>query len=397
MLSTPTAKDAYVTGAHRTRHPEETWNAVRPLLARFGITRVADVTGLDALGIPVMMAVRPLATTVSVSQGKGASSLAAKVSAVMEGVELWHAEQVHPPLTARSVSARDLQLPYQYADLITSPGALVTENTPLDWVGARGLRDGAPTHLPLDTVCFLPAPSRRPQLPGIGSNTNGLASGNCRAEAALHGLYEIVERDALSGPTATGPAERAVDPATVDDPVCAELIRRIAAAGAWLHLTHVPNRFGVPCYTAHLWSEDVPLRCFGAGAHGTPAIALSRAITEAAQSRLTAIAGTRDDIPPIYDQVRHADAPRPEGPRDTVPYPATCADPPPAFTDVDRELAWVGERVATVTGQQPLVVDLSTEDAFAVVKVVAPGAGLDTHRMHPADAARRGAHEESRP
>jgi ribosomal protein S12 methylthiotransferase accessory factor YcaO len=46
-------------------------------MADFGITRVADVTGLDCIELPVFMAVRPHSRGVSVAQGKGATRDAA--------------------------------------------------------------------------------------------------------------------------------------------------------------------------------------------------------------------------------------------------------------------------------------------------------------------------------
>lgn len=58
-------------GTHRLVPPEVTWERIRPILRTLGITRVADVTGLDDVGIPVHQAIRPASHTLSVSQGKG--------------------------------------------------------------------------------------------------------------------------------------------------------------------------------------------------------------------------------------------------------------------------------------------------------------------------------------
>ena len=63
-----------------------------------GITRLADVTGLDRIGVPVFQAIRPLSRSVSVSQGKGLDPDAARASALMEAVETWHAERIDRPL-----------------------------------------------------------------------------------------------------------------------------------------------------------------------------------------------------------------------------------------------------------------------------------------------------------
>jgi YcaO-like protein with predicted kinase domain len=63
----------------RSRTSSETWAAVQPLLQEIGITRVGDITGLDRIGIPVWIAVRPNSRTLSVSQGKGLDAPAARI------------------------------------------------------------------------------------------------------------------------------------------------------------------------------------------------------------------------------------------------------------------------------------------------------------------------------
>jgi len=59
-----------------------------------GITRLGNLTGLDRIGIPVTVAVRPNSRSVSVSQGKGVDVLQALASAMMEAVELFHGEDI---------------------------------------------------------------------------------------------------------------------------------------------------------------------------------------------------------------------------------------------------------------------------------------------------------------
>src|SRR5919202_3278663 len=101
----------YRKGTHRARFPEETWDIIEPKLTRFGITRIADVTGLDTIGIPVALGIRPLARSLSVSQGKGQTSTLAKVSAAMESIELWHAEHAYPPVIAHRVPGHEFAVP----------------------------------------------------------------------------------------------------------------------------------------------------------------------------------------------------------------------------------------------------------------------------------------------
>ena len=46
---------AYRHGTHRTVDPTSTLARVQPYFARMGISRIANVTGLDRIGVPVVM------------------------------------------------------------------------------------------------------------------------------------------------------------------------------------------------------------------------------------------------------------------------------------------------------------------------------------------------------
>jgi ribosomal protein S12 methylthiotransferase accessory factor len=379
----PTAPSLTVfrSGTHRVRLPEETWDVIVPKFPRFGITRIADVTGLDTAGIPVAMAVRPLARSLSVAQGKGQTTVLAKVSAAMESLEHWHAEQAPPAVVARHVPGGELNLPYRVSELDTLPGALVGDRTPLDWVAATGLAGGGDTMVPLDLVC-LTRPDRWRWMPaGFNRSSNGLASGNSLPEAALHALYEVVERDALRTREDDG-RSRGVDPDTVHDPGCAAMLARLRAAGLVFGIEHVANRFAVPCFSAWIWSEDLPVTCLGFGAHLAPEVALSRAVTEAAQSRLTAIVGSREDLPPVYHHVRHGADERPSAVSATASWAEIIEGSGGGGAGPADDLAAVSATVAEVIGYEPLLVDLSTDADFAVVKIIVPGTGSDLHRFH---------------
>jgi ribosomal protein S12 methylthiotransferase accessory factor len=94
-------------GTHRTVAPEETVARLKPLLPALGITRVANVTGLDRIGVPVVMVCRPNSRSIAVSQGKGLTLAAAKASGLMEATETFHAERIDRPL--RLGSQRELE------------------------------------------------------------------------------------------------------------------------------------------------------------------------------------------------------------------------------------------------------------------------------------------------
>src|SRR3954452_9878955 len=62
----------------RAVSPAETVARVRPHMAAMGITRLADLTGLDRIGVPVFAAIRPNARSVASRQGKSLTEEAAR-------------------------------------------------------------------------------------------------------------------------------------------------------------------------------------------------------------------------------------------------------------------------------------------------------------------------------
>ncbi|MFH8701979.1 YcaO-like family protein [Streptomyces chartreusis] len=373
----------YFKGTHRVRGPAETLDIITPFLPRFGITRLADVTGLDTLGIPVVMSVRPASATLSVSQGKGFDLVSAQVSAAMEATELWHAENAVPPAVAQGVCATDLSLPYTVAEIDGAPESLATDSTPLDWIEAAALCTGKATHVPRGLIEMRWQPAAWPP-PLVVSTSNGLSSGNTRAESAVHGLYEAIERDATSTLAAIPVEQRTyLRPETVTDPAARELIDRLIGNKAWLEIISAPSRLGVPCFVCYLWSPDFGIAISsGSGAHSDPSVALCRAITEAAQSRLTCIVGSRDDINPQVFRAGQPELRSPETVGQWVDWQQLSSSPQ-TFAACEDEQAWLADQIFQLTGREPLLVDLSTEPAFAVTKVLCPGLAYLTRHEIP--------------
>ena len=117
----------------------------------------------------------------------------------------------------------------------------------------------------------------------------------------LHGLCEVVERDAESRWRASSASHR-IRLDTVTDPVCRQLIGMVHAAGLYLAVWDVTSHTRVPCYGCVVLAppeRDGPL---DAGAHDgfgcrpSPPAAFASAVVEALQKRLTYIAGSRDDL-----------------------------------------------------------------------------------------------------
>lgn len=369
------------SGTYRENPPEETWERVRPHLLEHGITRVADVTDLDILGIPVFVATRPSAMTVTCSQGKGVSTILARVSAVMENLETAVAEQ-YVPAGMPWASFDDVNPSYTPGDLSVGWPSALSRTTKLRWCAARGMLDDAEVLVP-HAVVSLHQESAEAWYPTLFARaSNGLASGNSLAEAALHSLWELIERECVLRFSRTAVADRTyIDPGSVTDPMCGALIDTMLSAGFRLEIVDASSG-SWPVFAVYLHNGDMTDVFGGAGAHADPAIALSRALTEAAQSRLAVISGLRDDIPPDTYRVRKvlvaavfADDARLRAWDDVLTFePAIDVS-----LGAAAQLSELAQSVARCTGHQPMLTDLSPAHRdFHVSRVVSPGLRHDS-------------------
>jgi YcaO-like protein with predicted kinase domain len=289
---------AFHGGTHRAALPEETLARAWPHAAAAGVTRLGVLTGLDTLGIPVAAAYRPNSRTLAVHQGKGLTLAAAKASALMEAIETFHAEA--PPLPLRLGSAAELGRGARVLDPATlpllAPGDLADARCL--WADGVRLADGGPVLVPYELVAI----DLAPDAPGpalFQATSNGLASGNHPLEALTHGLCEAIERDAVAlwhaAPVADQDA-RALDLATIPDGAAQGWIAAVRAAGLALRVWEVTSDIAVPAFACLLAGGADVLPELGFGCHPDPAVALLRAIGEAAQARLTVISGAREDV-----------------------------------------------------------------------------------------------------
>lgn len=299
------SRETTATGELRACSPAETYLKIQPHLAQLGITRVASQTGLDRLGIPVWCAVAPNAKAIVIAQGKGLDDQHARISAAMEAVERVVATE--PGCQVRRATAADHEMGqkrfHSLDGLIARNQVPLGKTEPIDWVGADDLLTGDTVSLPFDAVDF----DRTRRFPRYWQSSDGLASGNTRDEAILHGLLERVERDALALWSVTSTDRRfsrRIDPRTLASDAAAELLDKVDRAGLQLSLFDITTDLGIPCVAALLAPETLhgSIRyvdlTLGAGAALQPEAAIIRAVLEAAQSRMTYIAGARDDLMP---------------------------------------------------------------------------------------------------
>lgn len=354
-----------------------------------GITRIANVTGLDHIGIPVVMVCRPNSRGLSVAQGKGLGLQDAKASGVMEAIELFHAEHIECPLAFESYA--ELRRHVRVADVAGLPqgrDSRFRPNLRVFWIEGYDLLNDEPVWVPHELVH---TDFRLPRKAGANCfvrSANGLASGNHLIEAVIHGISEVIERDSGTLWALKAGEQREatrVRLETVDDPACRGVLELYSKARIGVGVWDVTSDIGVPAFLCHIVPEldDVfrPLYAAGGlGCHPTRNIALLRALLEAAQMRLTAIAGVRDDIPRseyMRQYLRHGSARVLKYFRSQIrtPDPGIGFDETPTFdgATMDEDFDFLLRRLRLAGMRQVIAVDLSKPElGIPVVRIVIP-------------------------
>ena len=391
----------YRRGTHRACDPSETYDHLRALMPRCGITRIANITGLDRVGVPVYTAIRPNSRALSTSQGKGMDRDAARASALMEAFESWHGERVSADggYYRREEAEDENGIPVADVGRISRRGRDVSwlSSTRINWVRGLDVMSGVAVLLPYD--CVSSDFTGDVQRVAFIRSTNGLASGNTLTEATLHGLYEVIERDAVAlwSPSA-GTADRVVDPGTVHDEDNAALLDRLADAGLGVLIRDVRCDTTVPVFAVAIAPTNPtrmpPFAAFsGYGAHLDPRVALSRALTEAIQSRLTVIHGGRDDLwPSAYARVLDHRAARNWARFVSTAEPTVDFEriPDHSTETFSGDLEVLKESIASVAAEA-IAVDLTRPGlGIPVVKVVVPGLSGIPFDPRPRDGGRVG-------
>lgn len=273
-----------------------------------GVTRLAMLTGLDRVGLPVATAYRPNSRSVAVHVGKGMTPDHARLSALMEAAECFHAEMADPAL--HWARGADVAGDAGFMDPTALPltGAVDPMGALIPWTQARRLADGAKVLVPFELVS---TDLSEPAPPGFGvflQTSNGMGAGVETRPALLHALAECVERDAVADWHAldfAGQTARRVDPAGVDGPESGALLAMAARAELACVIWDLSDVLGVPVFQAMVlerpeaWEDaGQPEPELGSACHPSRDRALARALAEALQARLARISGARDDFAP---------------------------------------------------------------------------------------------------
>lgn len=356
---------------------------ILPLKQHFGITRIANVTGLDRIGLPVVVAIRPNSRSVAVSMGKGISLEAAKASAIMEALELWHAENCTQALTFASYSEISrFGRPVEIDRLPRIASSRYSDHLRFHWIEGHDLVSRKSILVPYEMVH---TDYTHPVRPGEGSfpaSSNGLASGNHRLEAICHAICEVIERDAMTlwshRPIRVRQATR-IDLLSIDCTVSTEIVAMIERAGLDIALWDATSDIGIATFYCLIGDSAGSLGHVGAGSgtHPDSTVALTRAITEAVQTRMNYITGSRDDLrfaeftaDGLTEKMRWLEELR-AGPEPSHSFKKVPSHTHETFrADVD----WLIERLSACDIREIVCVDLSHGVTdIAIVRVVIPG------------------------
>jgi YcaO-like protein with predicted kinase domain len=375
-------------GTRRGRNPEETLRLVSPFFQEAGITRVAVVHKLDVSAIPVVMVTRPLSASLSVSQGKGVTLAHAKVSGVMEAIEHFHAETIEGNLSLASLTEILRKDPDAHCDYAGRLGAFSPHVRCL-WKEGRALLSGKPRWVPFDLVHLDLRTRGRVVNPLFVPTSNGLASGNSLEEATAHALYEIVERHnthEFLRMSAELQEARRLSLSSVGAESSLRLLQTLESCRIHPTIWDLTNVGGMACFLCEIVDREETLRqvpmARGFGCHSSADVALSRAICEAAQSRVTMIAGSRDDMSQgdhLYRIEQRRQLIGDHHTRESTPARHLFRRVPSReFESFEQECDWLGTTLVSAGFEEPIVVDLSKPGwPVHVVKVIVPGMRFD--------------------
>ncbi|GAA2094614.1 hypothetical protein GCM10009801_62830 [Streptomyces albiaxialis] len=216
--------------------------------------------------------------------------------ALAEGLERQAGLRPGGGLAGRVVSSRRA-LPYRSVDprVCGLPGAAFhrdagprvvpyDDDLVLPWVRGHSLRDEQPVLVPEQMVQYGPV-SEGPVF--VAGTSNGCASGSSAEEAALHGLLEVVERDAFLAAWLGRAALPEIALESCRSPALHRLAARVGRGGHRLRLFDNRIDLPLPVVTAVATRRDpegLGALCLSSAAHLDPERAAESAVREVASA-----------------------------------------------------------------------------------------------------------------
>jgi ribosomal protein S12 methylthiotransferase accessory factor len=341
------------------------------------------------------MTVRPVDSEQGITyyNGKGTDKLSAKAGAMMEAIERYSGERCHHPVTFGSFCKIRRKGPaVDPTQVIVPPIRKFNRRTFLEWVQGFDLLQEVPTYVPMNSVLCPYFPES--VAPIYYASTNGLASGNTLEEALCHALCEVIERDAMAISCASIELAPAVQ--SLLQHIGAEhslshnrtfpllshrglprraalLMKKFKRAGLTVYLRNISctaDLATIDCTIVEPRGGDAPAVHGGCGTHPDARVALIRALTEAAQSRVACIQGGREDLPEVIQPRRLFDASELFGQGEEIPFHAV---PSVENRAVDDDVRLILQNLKREGFTQIVAVDMSAPGVgIPVVRVVVP-------------------------
>lgn len=271
--------------------PTETLRRFRERLKTVPLDLLMHTVRIDTgrLGIPVYLsrcgqdAQRVIGTRKQM--GKGATPAQAEASAVMELAERFSffsfiqnpqnftygpLAALHEPAIPFEAIARSVHDASEDLPKIRR----IFESMPFKWTRAYNLTQGQTVMIPFDWFFTI-------------NEFNGSSAGNCREEAILQGVCEIVERHVSSIISQDQLRVPAIRPESARDPLVVDMLAKYHTCGVHLFLSDFTLDTGIPtvgvlAYDPQTHPETSEI-IWTAGTTPNPEKALSRALTEVAQ------------------------------------------------------------------------------------------------------------------
>jgi len=414
----------------RIKPVEETIKTILPVSSNIGITRLADITNMDILGIPNFSAVLPgTEDYIWVYSGKGPTRMDAKASALMESIERYSSL----PSGNRNKMIQGSYKEVSKVSKILHPSNVVEpmileydDEMIMDFLSGYDLVNNDRILIPAPLALFRYSPKPPAINPFAYHHTNGLASGNVLEEAICHSLCELIERDATSlaelnasalpynflrtmtkylsdNGLEIDPVDGTefvdddskypdVDISNIDFKPISNLVKKFNDAKIPLIIKDITSPIGVPTFNASSieWiTEDYGYLAEGHGTHPDARIALLRAITEVSQTRAANIQGARDDLRKISYENSNSDEKETwqfMKSKNTIQFSEIKSF---IHDDILDDINFILSRLVSNGLKQVIVVDLTNPQIMIpVVRTIVPG--LETFKITKAIIGKRG-------
>jgi ribosomal protein S12 methylthiotransferase accessory factor YcaO len=414
----------------RVKSVEETLSTILPVSSGIGITRLADITDMDVLGIPNFSAVLPgTEDYIWVYSGKGPTRLDAKASALMESIERYcslpssnHKKMIQGSYNDVSKVSKTL-----HPSNVVEPMLFeYDEEMIMDFLPGYDLLNEEQIMVPTPLALFRYSPKPPAVNPFAYHHTNGLASGNVLEEAICHSLCEVIERDATSlaelnasalpynllktmtkylshNGLEIDPIDSSefvdddskfpdVDISNIDFEPVSNLVKKFNDAKIPLIIKDITSQIGIPTFNASSieWiTADYGYLAEGHGTHPDARIALLRAITEVSQTRAANIQGARDDLRKIsYGHTNSVEKKTWQfmKSKNSIQFSEVKSY---VYEDILDDIKLILSRLKSNGLKQVIVVDLTNPQIMIpVVRTIVPG--LETFKITRAVIGKRG-------